>query len=98
MPDGDLFTAIRNGTASVVTDRIETFTEKGLKLESGDELEADIIVTATGLNLLMLGDMKIAVDGREVELREGRDLQGHDVLRRAEPGDTRSATRTRPGR
>jgi cation diffusion facilitator CzcD-associated flavoprotein CzcO len=66
VPDGDLFESISRGEAEVVTDRIETFTEKGLKLGSGEELEADIIITATGLNLLMMGDMKLAVDGREV--------------------------------
>ena len=49
--DGDLFRAIAKGTASIVTDRIETFTEKGIKLISGAELEADIIVTATGLKM-----------------------------------------------
>jgi monooxygenase len=66
VPDGDLFQAIGHGDASVVTDQIETFTEKGLALASGEELEADVIVTATGLNLLMLGGMELAVDGREV--------------------------------
>ena len=55
VPNGDLFKAIRDGDASVVTDRIETFTETGMKLESGAELEADVIVTATGLNLLGWG-------------------------------------------
>jgi monooxygenase len=67
VPDGDLFEAISNGSASVVTDRIDTFTETGIKLASGTELEADLIVTATGLNLRMLGGMQIAVDGREVD-------------------------------
>ena len=67
-PDGDLFDAISRGRASVVTDEIETFTESGLKLASGRELAADIIVTATGLNLLALGDMQLAVDGVEVDL------------------------------
>src|SRR5207248_12592 len=52
VPDGDLFDAISSGKASIETDRIETFTENGLRLESGRELEADIIVTATGLNVL----------------------------------------------
>jgi monooxygenase len=70
VPDGDLFEALGRGDASIVTDRIETFTEKGLLLASGEELEADIIITATGLNLLMLGGMKLAVDGRHVELAE----------------------------
>ncbi len=70
VPDGDLFDAIRHGGASIVTDRIETFTEDGLRLESGAALEADLIVTATGLNMLALGGMTIAVDGREIDLSE----------------------------
>jgi monooxygenase len=76
VPDGDLFEAIREGRASVVTDRIETFTERGLKLASGAELEADLVVTATGLNLLALGGMEIAVDGREVKLSETMNYKG----------------------
>ncbi|MFI5954204.1 flavin-containing monooxygenase [Cryptosporangium sp. NPDC051539] len=64
-PDGDLFEAIRAGTASVETDRIETFTESGLRLASGKELEADVVVTATGLNLLFLGGATLRVDGVE---------------------------------
>ncbi len=59
---------------------------RGCSSSPGDELEADIIVTATGLNLLMLGGMQIAVDGAELDLPEDRRLQGHDVQRRAEPG------------
>ncbi len=70
VPNGDLFRAISDGRASVVTDRIETFTEGGLKLASGAELEADIIITATGLNFLVLGGVSIAVDGREVDPAE----------------------------
>ncbi len=76
VPDGDLFKAIREGRASVVTDRIDTFTERGLQLASGAELEADLIVTATGLNLLALGGMQIAVDGQEVELGETMSYKG----------------------
>jgi monooxygenase len=76
VPDGDLFAAIRAGRASVVTDRIETFTEKGLKLASGAELEADLIVTATGLSLLALGGLEIAVDGREIELPQTMSYKG----------------------
>jgi monooxygenase len=76
VPNGDLFKAISAGRASVVTDSIETFTEKGLKLASGAELEADLIVTATGLNLLALGGMQLAVDGREVELPETMSYKG----------------------
>ena len=67
VPDGDLFRAIRRGRASVVTDRISTFTENGVLLESGRELEADIIVTATGLNLQLVGGMTLCVDGRPVD-------------------------------
>jgi monooxygenase len=76
VPDGDLFEAIAKGRASMVTDRIETFTASGLRLESGAELEADVIVTATGLNLLALGGMTVAVDGREVELSETVGYKG----------------------
>ena len=68
VPEGDLFDAIGSGRASMVTDRIATFTERGLALESGPELEADVIVTATGLNLLVLGGMDLVVDGEEVDL------------------------------
>lgn len=63
VPDGDLFEGIRSGKASVVTDQIDTFTEKGILLESGDELTADIIVTATGFNLSVLGDIAFTIDG-----------------------------------
>ncbi len=70
VPDGDLFAAIRRGAASVVTDQVQTFTERGVQLRSGRELEADIIVTATGLSLLALGGAGLAVDGREIKLPE----------------------------
>ncbi|WP_370552441.1 MULTISPECIES: flavin-containing monooxygenase [unclassified Conexibacter] len=70
VPDGDFYRALRNGSASVVTDRIETFTERGVRLASGRELEADIVVTATGLNLLAIGGIEIVVDGREVALND----------------------------
>ncbi len=76
VPDGDLFTAICSGQASVVTDEIDTFTEKGLRLASGAELEADVIVTATGLNLLALGGTQLAVDGRDVVLNETMSYKG----------------------
>jgi len=76
VPDGDLFDAISGGRASIVTDRIETFTERGLRLESGKELEADLIITATGLNLRLLGDIKIAVDGQEVDLSKAVGYKG----------------------
>jgi cation diffusion facilitator CzcD-associated flavoprotein CzcO len=67
-PDGDLFDAVSDGRASVTTEEIESFTESGLKLSSGEELPADIIITATGLNLLALGGLQLAIDGVEVEL------------------------------
>jgi cation diffusion facilitator CzcD-associated flavoprotein CzcO len=67
VPDNDMFLAIRDGKASIVTDTIDTFTEKGLKLVSGRELEADIIVTATGLNLRMLGGAAAYVDGVKID-------------------------------
>ncbi len=68
VPDGDLFRAIRAGTASVVTGEIEAFGERGIRLRSGEELEADVVVTATGLNLLMFGGIELEVDGRPVAL------------------------------
>lgn len=67
VPDGDLFTAISNGSASVVTDRIARFTREGLLLESGEELAADVVVTATGLELLLVGGMTLSVDGVDVD-------------------------------
>ncbi len=76
VPDGDLFEAISAGAASIVTDRIETFTERGVRLRSGAELEADVIVTATGLNLLMLGGMTLEVDGREVSFPDAVGYKG----------------------
>jgi monooxygenase len=70
VPDGDLFAAISAGTASVATDTIETFTETGIRLASGTELAADVIVSATGLSLLAAGGISLAVDGRAVELSD----------------------------
>ena len=70
VPDGDLFKGIRSGKASVVTDRIETFTERGILLKSGTELEADIIVTATGFNLSALGDIDFTIDGRPLDFAD----------------------------
>jgi cation diffusion facilitator CzcD-associated flavoprotein CzcO len=67
VPDADLFNAISSGKASVVTDHIDTFTETGIRLKSGKELEADIIVTATGLQLEMIGGVKVSVDGKPIE-------------------------------
>ncbi|MEA2406931.1 MAG: monooxygenase, partial [Thermoleophilaceae bacterium] len=67
VPDSDLFEVLSDGRASVVTDAIETFTETGLKLASGAELEADVIVTATGLNVLLFGGIELTVDGEPVD-------------------------------
>ncbi|HVC62694.1 MAG TPA: NAD(P)/FAD-dependent oxidoreductase [Acetobacteraceae bacterium] len=63
IPDGDLFAGIRSGKASVVTDEIERFTETGILLKSGGRLDADIIITATGFNLNVLGDIAFSIDG-----------------------------------
>jgi monooxygenase len=76
IPNGDLFRAISRGEAEVVTDRIETFTESGLRLESGRELEADVIVTATGLNLLFLGGIELTVDGSPVDVPSKMTYKG----------------------
>ena len=67
VPDGDLFNSIKAGKASVVTDHIDKFTEDGIKLKSGDEITADIIVTATGIELNVLNDVKVSIDGRDIE-------------------------------
>jgi monooxygenase len=67
VPDGDLFAALRGDRASIVTDTIETFTRRGIRLTSGKELEADIIVAATGLNVQILGGTQIVVDGQVVD-------------------------------
>jgi monooxygenase len=76
VPNGDLFEAISAERASVVTDQIVTFTERGIRLRSGAELDADLIVTATGLNLLALGGMQLAVDGAEVDVSETMSYKG----------------------
>ncbi|MBX3493032.1 MAG: NAD(P)/FAD-dependent oxidoreductase [Parvibaculum sp.] len=68
VPNGDLFEAIKKGDASVVTDHIDTFTETGIKLKSGKELEADVIVTATGLKLQLLSGLEVTVDGKKMDL------------------------------
>lgn len=67
VPDNDFFDALNNGSSSIVTDEIETFTEKGLLLKSGQELEADIIVTATGLDLIVAGGVETFVDGAQID-------------------------------
>ena len=67
VPNDDLFEAIKSGKASVVTEHIDTFTETGIRLESGEELDADIIVTATGLEIVVLGGVEFVVDGETVD-------------------------------
>lgn len=76
VPNGDLFHDIRAGRASVVTDTIEAFTENGLRLSSGQELEADIIITATGLKLNAMGDVKVSVDGEPVVFSDCMSYKG----------------------
>ena len=76
VPDGDLFKAISDGSAEIVTDTIETFDEGGIQLESGERLDADVVVTATGLNLLFLGGMKVSVDGDERDLSQAFVYKG----------------------
>ncbi len=68
VPNADLYRALRKGTATVVTDHIDTFTADGIRLKSGQELPADIVVTATGLNLLAFGGIALSVDGEDVSL------------------------------
>jgi monooxygenase len=76
VPDGDLFAAIAGGSAEIVTDRVASFTESGIRLESGRELEADVVVTATGLDLLFLGGMRLTVDGEEPDLARTLTYKG----------------------
>lgn len=68
VPDADLFDAIRGGSVSVVTDHVETFTETGIRLRSGRDLAADVVVTATGLDVRLMGDVALSVDGAPVDL------------------------------
>jgi monooxygenase len=76
VPDSDLFEAIGRGQASVVTDTIKAFTENGIQLDSGAELEADVVVTATGLNMLLLGGLSVAVDGEEIDFSKQMTYRG----------------------
>jgi monooxygenase len=76
VPDGDLFKVLASGQASVVTDQIDTFTETGILLRSGQELEADIIITATGLNLQMLGGVQLSVDGQPRQMCDRMTYKG----------------------
>ncbi|XQE68103.1 flavin-containing monooxygenase [Pseudomonas sp. P3C3] len=76
VPDGDLFAALRQGHAEVVTDEIETFTESGVRLRSGRELAADTIVSATGLELQLFGGLQLVVDGRPFVAAESMGYRG----------------------
>jgi monooxygenase len=76
VPDSDLFEAISGGRAEIVTDEIETFTESGIRLRSGRELKAEIVISATGLDLLPLGGVRLAVDGSEVRVPEKLAYKG----------------------
>ena len=76
VPNGDLFRTIRNGQAEVVTDTIDRFTATGIRLNSGQELPADIIITATGLNLQLFGGATVTVDGAPVDLTKTMAYKG----------------------
>lgn len=76
VPDGDIFKGITSGKASMVTDEIETFTETGITTKSGEQLEADIIITATGFNLSVLGDIDFSVDGKHVDFADTVTYRG----------------------
>lgn len=76
VPDSDLFRAIRDGRASVVTDHIDTFTETGLQLKSGEHLDADIVVTATGLVLKLMSGLQLVVDGAPVDMSKTMAYKG----------------------
>ncbi len=70
VPDGDLFAVLREGTASIVTDTIDTFTEHGIKVSSGQEIPADVVVSATGFNLSLFGDVAFTINGDPVDFTE----------------------------
>ncbi|MFZ9483387.1 MAG: flavin-containing monooxygenase [Ilumatobacteraceae bacterium] len=76
IPDGDLFQGISSGKASVVTDEIETFNETGVLTKGGEQLDADVIVTATGFDLSVLGDIPFTIDGRELAFHETITYRG----------------------
>lgn len=76
VPNGDLFESIRSGRASVVTDHIDRFTPTGVRLVSGEEIEADIVVTATGLNLVTLGEVDFSVDGTSIDFSQTWTYKG----------------------
>ena len=76
VPDGDLFAGISAGKASMVTDEIETFTETGVRTKGGVDIEADIIITATGFNLSILGDIAFSLDGKPLNLADTVTYRG----------------------
>ena len=76
VPDGDLFNSIISGKSSVVTDHIDSFTPTGIKLQSGEHLDADIVVTATGLNLKLMNGLQLVVDGKPVDLSKTMAYKG----------------------
>ncbi|MBH9397441.1 NAD(P)/FAD-dependent oxidoreductase [Pseudomonas aeruginosa] len=76
VPDGDLFKVLRKGKASVVTEHIDRFVDRGIRLKTGEVLEADIIVTATGLDLVMFGGAEIAVDGKPFQVNQSMGYRG----------------------
>jgi cation diffusion facilitator CzcD-associated flavoprotein CzcO len=76
VPDGDIFKGIAAGKASIVTDEIECFTKSGIKLRSGEELEADIVITATGFNLCVLGNIDFSIDGKPIDFADTVTYRG----------------------
>jgi cation diffusion facilitator CzcD-associated flavoprotein CzcO len=76
VPDGDLFRAINAGRMSIVTDHIDRFTKSGIKLKSGEELQADIIVTATGLQMKLFSGLEVSVDGTPIDLAQTMSYKG----------------------
>jgi cation diffusion facilitator CzcD-associated flavoprotein CzcO len=76
IPDGDMLEAIRSGKASVVTGQIETFTETGVRLQSGETLDADVVITATGFNLSAMGDIGFFVDGAQIQFNDTVGYRG----------------------
>src|SRR5215207_107813 len=92
VPDDDLFDAISAGAVSVLTDEIETFTETGIKLRSGSELEADVIITATGLNVLLFGGVDVTIDGEPVDFSERVAYKGRMIWGVPNPARARGYT------
>jgi cation diffusion facilitator CzcD-associated flavoprotein CzcO len=84
VPDSDLFNALNSGKADVVTGNIKQVTADGIEMTDGEKVEADIIVTATGIQLEMLGGAEFFMDGDKLDFSDHFFLSGHDVFRRAE--------------